>query len=279
MAAAHLDHVVSEQDYEPIDMMCIAAAREVLDGEAVLVGMGPPLLACAIAKLVTSPGMIYVTESGPIDWEPAGPANRAPHQIADPILTEGAAMGTDMIDALGAFVLGGNADSAMLQAAQVDRFGNLNTILVGTYEEPRRRLPGTGGSVDTGASAGRVISTLPLETRRFAERVDFLTTAGYIDGPGARTRAGLRPQGPNVCVTTGCVFRFDTSDGGETGSCEMVLDATFPGVTVEEVVDIVPWDLRIADDVKHIEPPTEEELSAINRLDADREHRVPGRYS
>lgn len=265
--------------YELVDMMCIAAAREIEDGDAVLVGMGPPLLVCSIAKLVTAPRMAFVTESGPMDWEPPADGRRAPSQIADPILTEGSAMVGDMVDVLGAFVMGGNADAAVLQGAQIDRFGNLNTLLIGSYAAPRRRFPGAGGNVDTGASAKRVITTMPLEPRRFVARVDFRTTAAYIDGPGARKRAGLRPQGPNACVTTKCVFRFDTPDGGETGTCEMVLDGLFEGITVEDVLEIVPWELKVAGEIEQIPPPTEAELAAINSLDADREHRVPGRYS
>ena len=263
--------------YDPVDMQCIAAAREVAENETVLIGMGPPLLSGSIAKKIHRPDMIYVTESGPMDWEPWENA-RAPYQIADPSMTEGSAMVTDMLDALGLFLMGGRADAALFQAAQIDRLGNLNTILVGSYSQWTRRFPGTGGNIDGGASAGRMISTVPLESRRFRERVDFLTTAGYLDGPGAREEAGLRPQGPNVCITTMCIFRFDTPDAGRTGSCEMYLDGLFDGVSVEEVKAIVPWDLQVASDLVDVPPPTPEELSMINELDADRVHRVPGRY-
>lgn len=264
--------------YDAVDMMCIAAAREIVSGEAVLAGMGPPLLACAVAKAVTSPEMTFVTESGPLDWAPSLEHARAPYQIADPVLTEDSAMVTDMLDALGLFLMGGGTDVAVLQAAQIDRFGNVNTMLVGSYQEPKRRLPGTGGSCDAGASAKRVITMAPLEARRFRERLDFRTTAGYLEGPGGRRLAGLSPQGPNVCVTTAGVFRFDTEDGGDAGSCEMYLDGLFPGVTVEGVRQAVSWDLRVTDHVRSIEPPTAAELEAINSLDADRTHRVPGRY-
>ncbi len=263
--------------YDPIDMQCIAAAREVAENEAVLVGMGPPLLAGSVAKKIHRPDMVFVTESGPMDWNPSEGVP-APHQIADTAMTEGSAMVTDMLDALGLFLMGGRASAAMFQAAQIDRLGNLNTILVGTYANWTRRFPGTGGNVDGGASAGRMISTLPLESRRFRERVDFRTTAGYLEGPGAREVAGLRPQGPNVCVTTMCIFRFDTTDAGRTGSCEMYLDGLFDGVSVEDVKSIVPWDLQVASDLIQVPPPTTEELDAINELDAERVYRVPGRY-
>ena len=186
-------------------------------------------------------------------------------------------MSGSMEDALGAFVNGGWAESAILQAAQIDRFGNLNTILTGTFEDPIRRLPGTGGNADIGASVQRVISTMPLEARRFKERADFRTTAGYIDGPGGRAEAGLAPQGPNKCATTMCVFGFDTPDGGLTGSCEMVLEQLFPGVSLEEVQAIVPWDLKVSPELAHMDPPTEEEITLVRHLD-DGNHLRPGRY-
>jgi glutaconate CoA-transferase subunit B len=265
-------------EYDPIDMLCIAAAREIIDGEAILVGMGPPLLACSVAKVVNAPNMAFVTESGPMDWTPSANNPKSPSQIADPALTENSALVGDMIDALGMFLMGGGADAAVFQAAQIDLFGNMNTMLIGTYANPKRRFPGTGGNVDGGASANRMISTLPLEARRFRPRVDFRTTAGYLDGPGERVAAGLKPQGPNVCVTTKCIFRYDTLDGGESGSCEMYLDALFEGVTVEDVRDVIPWELRVADELKRTSPPTAEEMAAIGTLDSERIHRVPGRY-
>ena len=264
-------------DYNPIDMLCIAAAREVHNDDAVLVGMGPPLLVCALAKQIHAPGMTYVTESGPIDWV-LDPEHQAPIQIAEAKLAEGAAMLGDMIDALGVIVMGGRATAAVLQSAQIDRLGNMNTMVIGDYTKFKRRLPGTGGHADSGASAGRVISTVPFESRRFRERVDFRTTAGYIDGPGGRVNAGLNLQGPNVCVTTACIFTFDTPDGGETGSCEMTLDGLFPGVSVEDITSQIPWDLRVSDNVHAIPHPTTEELEMLNLLDRNFVHRVPGRY-
>ena len=267
----------SHLEYDPVDMLCIAAAREVRNDDAVLVGMGPPLLVCALSKQIHAPGMTYVTESGPIDWV-LDPEHQAPIQIAEAKLAEGAAMLGDMIDALGVIVMGGRATTAVLQSAQIDRLGNMNTMVIGNYTQFKRRLPGTGGHADSGASAGRVISTVPFETRRFRERVDFRTTAGYIDGPGGRVKAGLRPQGPNLCVTTACIFSFDTPDGGESGSCEMVLDVLFPGVSVEDITSQIPWDLRVSNNVHEIAPPTTEELEMLNLLDRDFVHRVPGRY-
>jgi acyl CoA:acetate/3-ketoacid CoA transferase beta subunit len=269
---------INLDEYTRAEMMIIATARQVRDGESTIVGMGPPLLSAALAKYHHAPNMWYCTESGPLDWIPTSRELPAPIGIADHSLTQGSAMSGDMVDALGAFVNGGWAQSAVLQAAQIDRFGNLNTMLAGTFEDPIRRLPGTGGNADIGASVERVISTMPLETRRFKERADFRTTAGYIDGPGGRAEAGLAPQGPNKCATTMCVFKFDTEDGGTTGSCEMVLEQLFPGVSLEEVQTIIPWKLKVSQDLTYMDPPTEEELVLLRHLDDGGNHLIPGRY-
>ncbi len=268
---------VEQGEYTSAEMMIIATARQVRDGESTIVGMGPPLLSAALAKYHHAPNMWYCTESGPLDWIPTSRELPAPLGIADHSLTQGAALSGDMVDALGAFVNGGWVQSAVLQAAQIDRFGNLNTMLAGTFEDPIRRLPGTGGNADIGASAQRVISTMPLETRRFKQRADFRTTAGYINGPGGRAEAGLAPQGPNRCATNMCVFGFDTEDGGMTGSCEMVLEELAPGVALEEVQAIVPWDLKVSPNRRCMDPPTVEELELVRHLDDGGNHLIPGR--
>lgn len=119
---------------------------------------------------------------------------------------------------------------------------------------------------------------MPQERRRFVPRVDFNTSPGYISGAGARRKAGLEPQGPNTVVSTFGVFGFDTPDGGESGSCEMVLEAVFPNIDPEVVKIETGWELRVADDVRQIEPPTEEELTVLRRLDPHFFYLTPGRY-
>ncbi|MDZ7727124.1 MAG: CoA-transferase [Dehalococcoidia bacterium] len=162
---------------------------------------------------------------------------------------------------------GRRAECAMLTGAQVDRFGNVNTLVIGDYAEPGTAPGRHRRNMDLACTAGRSIIIMSLEDRRFVPRCDFITSPSYIDGPGAREREGLKPQGPNVVVSTMGVFGFDTPDGGRTGSCEMVLQAVFPGIDADTVAAMVPWDLRVAADLAETAPPTAEELEWVRRLD------------
>lgn len=213
------------------------------------------------------------------DWDPPPQVvDHAPKDIGDPILHRGAAYVGDMVDALGCWLMGGPIDTAVLTGAEIDRFGNINTLLIGDPAQPAVRLPGAGGNTDAACLAPRVIAVLSLEPRRFVERVSFLTSPAYVDGPGARTAAGLAPQGPNVVVSTLGVFDFDTPDGGDTGSCEMVLQKTFPNVLVDTIRDTIPWPLRISPELRECLPPSEGELQGLRRLDPGPRYLVPGRY-
>jgi glutaconate CoA-transferase subunit B len=267
----------SAEDYSLAEMMCIAAAREFPQEGVIMLGMGLPVLAGTLAKLLHAPDVAICTEVGAFDWRPDPEAPRAPIGIADLILNDGSAMVSDMVDALGALVMGGNVTLGVLSAAQVDRFGNLNTLVMGDYRAPERRLGGTGGNTEIACLAAGVLTIMPQERRRFVERVDFNTSPGYIDGPGGR-RHGLDPQGPNRVVSTMGVYGFDTPDGGGSRSCEMVLEAVFPNITPEVVQLETSWDLLVANGVREIEPPTAEELTLLRRLDPANFYLRPGRY-
>jgi glutaconate CoA-transferase subunit B len=266
------------EGYSLAEMMCIAAARAFPRDGVIMLGMGLPVLAGTLAKLLHAPDVAICTEVGAFHGRPDAAAPRAPIGIADLNLNEGSAMVSDMVDALGALVMGGNVTFGVLSAAQVDRFGNLNTLVLGDYLAPERRLGGTGGNTEIACLAGSVLTIMSQERRRYVERVDFNTSPGYIDGPGARRRHGLAPQGPNRVVSTMGVSGFDTPDGGDSGSCEMVLEAVFPNITPEVVQLETGWDLRVAADVREIEPPTAEELSLLRRLDPYGFYLRPGRY-
>lgn len=267
------------EGYSLPEMMVVQAAREIAGARHAFVGMGLPMLATAIAKALHDPALAYSTEVGVADWSPRpGDWDRAPAGIADPILNRDAAYTGDMVDALGAWLMGGRFDVAVLTAAEVDRFGNLNTLLIGDPRRPDKRLPGTGGNTDAACVAPRTVTIMSLEPRRFVERVSFLASPGYIDGPGARRRASLQPQGANVVISTMGVFGFDTPDGGETGSCEMMLTRTFPGVEAGVVEAIVPWQLRHAPAVSECAPPTARELELARGLDPGPTYLRAGRY-
>jgi glutaconate CoA-transferase, subunit B len=270
---------VSPDDYSLAEMMCVAAARALPETGTALLGMGPPLLAGTLAKLLQRPGLIVCTEVGAIDWDPdPDQVDRAPYGVSDNNLHLGLAMASDMVDGLGTLLMGGNVDVGVLQAAQIDRFGNLNTLLLGSYQQPARRLGGTGGNTEIACLARSLIALMPQEPRRWVERVDFNTSPGYRDGPGGRQRAGLDTQGPNTLISTMGVFGYDTPDGGASGSCEVRLDAVFPGVDPETIAALVPWPLRMAETITELPPPTTAELTLLRRLDRLGMYLAPGRY-
>lgn len=266
-------------DYTLPEMMVVQAARELATAGSAFSGMGLPMLATALAKFGANPALQFSTEVGVGDWHPPiDEVDRAPGTVGDPILDRGASYAGDMVDALGAWLMGGRFACAVLTAAEIDRYGNLNTMLIGDPARPDVRLPGTGGNTDAGCLARRVITIISLEPRRFVERVSFLASPGYIDGPGARRRAGLDPQGPNIVISTMGVFTFDTPDGGDSGSCEMMLAKTFPGIPADAVAALIPWPLRVAGGAPVCPPPSDEELRLLRHLDPGPMYLRPGRY-
>jgi glutaconate CoA-transferase subunit B len=266
-------------EYTLQEMMVVQTAREIAGARHAFIGMGLPMLATAVSKAIHDPNIAYSTEVGVADWSPREDDwNRAPLGIADPILNRDAAIIGDMVDSLGGWLMGGRYDLAVLTAAEIDRFGNLNTLLIGDPKRPDVRLPGTGGNTDAACLAPRTVVIMSLEPRRYVERVSFLASPGYLDGPGGRARAGLQAQGPNVVISTMGVFTFDTPDGGASGSCEMQLSKTFDGIPAEAVSAIIPWELRIVPDAVVCEPPSARELELVRSLDPGPTYLRPGRY-
>jgi glutaconate CoA-transferase subunit B len=221
--------------------MIVAAAAELHDRDVVFVGIGLPSLACNLARATHAPDVVLIYESGTIDTRPA----RIPLSIGDPALVTGAAMVAPMIDVFQMVLQRGHIDVGFLGAAQIDRRGNINTTVVGAYDKPKVRLPGSGGAAEIAAHAKRVLVVTTLERRAFPERVDFVTS------PGTRVRR---------VITDKCIFdRDDDRD-------ELVLSALFTGVTVDDVRDNVGWDLRVADPVAEVSPPTPGVLKALAKL-------------
>ena len=254
-------------DYTPHEMMIIAAAREMAGRGVVFMGMNHPILAGCLAKLHHDPDLIFCTEPGFIDWEPPAGLARAPDAVSDPIQYNASAFCGDMTETLAAGLMGGRLyNLAVLPTGQIDRYGNGNTLISGDYNHPNQRIGGMGGNPDGACLSPAVMFVVPHQQRRFKERVDFIASPGYLDGPGGRDRAGLDAQGPNVVVTTLGILRYDTADGGFTGSCQAYLDAVHPGVSVEEVRANTGWDLLLAPEVKTLAPPTEQELALLRRL-------------
>ena len=244
----------STTDFTRREMMIVAAAREIKDGETLLTGAYWPILPSVLAKRTHAPNAIFVFEGGIIcNWAPA----RIPLIAHDPTNLSCAIMCGDLLDTLGLVAHGGWADVGFLSASSVDKYGNVNTTCLGDYLNPKVRLPGSGGASDIASGAKRVIIILEQSRDRFTEKVDFITTPVFLQGSDSREKAGLRPSGPNVVVTDLGVFRF------EKDSKEMYLDSYHPGVSVDEIKANVGWELKISPRLEETEPPTALELKVL----------------
>ena len=233
--------------------MIVNAARLLKDGDVVFVGVGQPNLACNLAKRTHAPNLVMIYEAGVIGAEPA----RLPLSIGDPTLVSGALSVVSMYDIFANYLQRGNVDVGFLGGAQIDRFGNINATIIGSdYAHPKVRLPGSGGAQEIAAWANRCYVMTPHQKRRFPEKVDFLTSAGTMDGTGGRAKAGLRGKGPVAVVTDLGILEPD-----ETG--ELTLTSLHPGKTAREAVDNTGWALKVAASLHTTEPVTEKELRIL----------------
>jgi glutaconate CoA-transferase, subunit B len=244
-------------DYSAAELMTIHAARLLRDGDNVFVGVGLPNLACNLARRTHAPNLRLIYEAGVIGARPA----RLPLSIGDPTLVSGAAVVCSMYDIFALYLQRGNVDVGFLGGAQIDRFGNINATVIGDYQHPKTRLPGSGGSMEIAAWANRCYIITPHQKRRFPERVDFITSAGFLGGRAEREAAGLRGGGPAAVVTNLAILEPDAAG-------ELVLAAIHPGVTIEQVCANTGWDLKISPDLRTTEPVTETELRIL-REDLD----------
>ncbi len=239
------------------EMMAVAAARELKDGEKVIIGTGLPLLGAFLAQKTHAPNMIAIYESGAIDCKPIV----TPFSVADAVLVPGAAMQGGLMEGLG-IVHAGELDVGFLGGAQIDKYGNLNTHVIGDYNKPKVRFAGSGGSNDIGAGCKRTIVMMLHQKQRFPEKVDFLTTPGYFSGGKEREKYGFFGGGPSVVISTMGILRFDPE------TKEMYLESYHPGVTVDQIKENTGWDLKIARAVHETERPSEE-LIRILREECD----------
>lgn len=238
----------------PAELMIVNAARLLKDGDVVFVGVGQPNLACNLAKRTHAPNLVMIYEAGVIGAEPA----RLPLSIGDPTLVSGALSVVSMYDIFANYLQRGNVDVGFLGGAQIDRYGNINATVIGNdYTHPKVRLPGSGGAQEIAAWANRCYIMTPHQKRRFPERVDFLTSAGYLDGDGARARAGLRGAGPVAVVTDIGILEPD-----EHG--ELILVALHPGKNIEMARENTGWNLKISASLRITEPITATELRILH---------------
>jgi len=250
---------MNELTYSSAELMIINAARLLRDGDAVFVGVGQPNLACNLAKRTHAPNLVMIYEAGVIGAEPA----RLPLSIGDPTLVSGSLSVVSMYDIFANYLQRGNVDVGFMGGAQIDRFGNINATVIGDYAHPKVRLPGSGGSQEIAAWANRCYIMTPHQKRRFPEKVDFMTSAGFLRGRAQRTETGVRGGGMLAVVTDIGILEPD-----ETG--ELILTALHSGKTVEDARANTGWDLKAAAEVRVTEPVTAEELRILREdLDPD----------
>jgi glutaconate CoA-transferase subunit B len=243
---------MTEINYSSAELMIVNAARLLKDGDVVFVGVGQPNLACNLAKRTHAPNLVMIYEAGVIGAEP----ERLPLSIGDPTLVSGSLSVVSMYDIFANYLQRGNVDVGFMGGAQIDRFGNINATVIGTYDHPKVRLPGSGGSQEIAAWANRCYIMTPHQKRRFPEKVEFMTSAGFINGAGDRETAGLRGRG-----MVGVVTDIGMLEPNESG--EMTLTALHPGKSVEDARANTGWDLKTAAHIKTTESVTRKELKIL----------------
>ena len=240
------------------EQMTVAAAHGLRDGAACFVGIGLPSTAANLAKRTHAPDLVLVYESGVLGCAP----DRLPLSIGDGVLAETAEALVSVPEMFNYWLQPGRVDIGFLGAAQIDRFANINTTVIGPYERPKVRLPGAGGAPEIAASCGEVLVVVRQSPRTFVERVDFVTSVGHGGGPGDRKRLGLRGRGPIRVITDLGILEPDEE------TRELTLTAVHEGVAVDEVIAATGWDLRVADVVETVVAPTAQELDVLRALQA-----------
>jgi len=244
---------MSEGTYTDSEMMVSIAARVLKGARTVFVGVGLPNIACNLARYTVAPDLELIYESGVYGARP----ERLPLSIGDPTLVSGAVSVVSMADLFGLYLQRGLVEIALLGGAQIDRYGNLNTTVIGDYRRPKTRLPGSGGACEIAINAQRTFMIMRLKRRAFVDKLDFLTSPGHLTGGDSRARLGIPGGGPELVITDKAILNFDNPER------EMQLSELYPGVTAKDVQAEVGWPLRVAKIVGETPTPTAEELHLI----------------
>jgi glutaconate CoA-transferase subunit B len=245
----------------PDEVMTVVAARELRGRTSCFVGIGLPSLAANLARRLHTPDLVLIYESGTIGAKPTTP----PLSIGDGELAATADAVVSVPEIFAYWLQPGRIDVGFLSAAQLDRFGTINTTVIGRYGAPTVRLPGSGGAPEIASCARETIVMLRQSTRAFVESLDFRTSVGHGDGGDDRARLGLTGGGPTAVITDLGVLRPDAK------SRELTLIAVHAGVTVDDVREASGWPLLVAEDVVATEPPTDDELRVLRALTGRRE--------
>jgi acyl CoA:acetate/3-ketoacid CoA transferase beta subunit len=244
-------------NYNQVELMASVAAKMLEDDKSVLVGTGLPVLAAMLAQRINAPNILIMYEAGGVGSQ----ASIVPVSVGESRTFYHGIAASSMHDVMSA-LQGGFVDYGFLGAAQIDIYGNINTTVIGDYDSPKVRLPGSGGANDAGSLCFKTIILMKQDTKRFVKKIDFITTPGYLTGPGAREKAGL-PQdtGPYRVITQLGVYGFDND------TKKMTLISTHPNVSIEEIKENCSFELIIPEDVETSEEPSDQELKILRKID------------
>lgn len=249
--------------YTPSEIMVARASRELKDGEVIFVGIGLPNLACNLARHLHAPNLVLIYESGAVGAVPS----RLPLSIGDPCLVTDSISVCSMVEVFNYYLQGGLIDVGFLGGAQVDRFGNINSTVIGNYDNPKVRLPGSGGACEISIHAKKIIIILNQNNKTFPENIDFITSPGFINEENERSIYNMQGRGPALVITDFGVYRFHNEN------FEMILTEIHPGISLQKLKDTVSWDVKISSDLTTTHPPSKKELLIIReQLDPNRIH-------
>lgn len=244
--------------YSADEMMTVTAARQLRDGAVCFVGIGLPSAACNLAHRTHAPRLVLIYESGTVGTRP----KVLPLSIGDGELADTATVVVPLPEVFAHYLQRGRVDFGFLGAAQIDRHGNLNSTVIGDYTHPKVRLPGSGGAPDIAAHAREILIIMKQSRRSFVPRLDFLTSAGFLEGGGARRRAGFPGGGPSAVITDFGILRPHPQ------SEELQLSAIYPGIAADAVRAATGWPLALAEELHELPPPELEELQVLRALQA-----------
>lgn len=245
-------------DYKPNEMMTIAAARALRNDDVCFVGIGMPSAAANLARLTHAPDIVLIYESGTLATKP----NVLPLSIGDGELCETALTTVSVPEMFRYWLQGGRVTVGFLGGAQIDRFANLNTIVIGAYDKPAVRLPGSGGAPEIANCCGEIFITMRQSKRSFVDRLDFITSLGHGEGGDHRARLGLKTKGPTKLITDLCVFEPDPE------TREMTVVSIHPGITAEQIEANTGWPVRFAANLVETPAPSDLELRVLRDLHA-----------
>ncbi len=245
-------------DYTPTEMMTVAAARALRNEDICFVGIGMPSAAANLARLTHAPDITLIYESGTLGTKP----NVLPLSIGDPELCETALTTVSVPEMFRYWLQGGRITVGFLGGAQIDKYANLNTTVVGPYDKPKVRLPGGGGAPEIATSCGEIFIIMAQSKRAFVPKLDFVTSLGHGEGGDARAKLGVKTKGPTRLITDMAIFAPDT------GTKEMTVVSIQPGVTREQIAEATGWPVRYAGKVDETPPPSANELEALRDLHA-----------